>query len=408
MGWIFFLFFLIPGIVVMIVILSIRHRKRIDAAWKFAANRLSLAYHPARGLGVSRSLSGAIRDCKLRVDVYVERHGKNSTSYTRYEVCFSASLGFDIHISRQGLFDSVKKLFGAQDIEIGDKEFDDMCLVRGSEPDTVRAFLGDGRRAQVVSLMGHWTRPEIHSDSLIVMTHGVEGNGSLLAERIEYLVSYVHDFQQGRASDIWQTGAQLLGATSAEPDVADGSPDGDDFDLLDMERAIDEAMEVDSEPEPEPVPEPEPGPVPEPDPVPDPEHVEEAAADPEADHGEILTADDLAAQLFVGMALSSEVEAKFEPYVGKKVTWSGVLKDVQGFHADFVFTGAPGTKVVLEVGEVQSSMGMKSAVRAVVRLEDGLGDALMSRKGETIGVTGTLFKVKSMMKEFYLSDGELL
>lgn len=52
--------------------------------------------------------------------------------------------GLYFKISRQGFFDSIGKLFGMQDIEIGDPFFDEQFVIKGNNPEKIKLLFADG------------------------------------------------------------------------------------------------------------------------------------------------------------------------------------------------------------------------------------------------------------------------
>ncbi len=74
----------------------------------------------------------------------------SSTTYTRMSVALQNMDGFEFHISRTGIVAQLDKALGAQDIEIGDAEFDRLFTIRGKNEAKVRAFLGNMRIRQLL------------------------------------------------------------------------------------------------------------------------------------------------------------------------------------------------------------------------------------------------------------------
>ena len=68
-----------------------------------------------------------------------------ATTYTRMRAPFINKDGLYFKISREGFFSSIGKLFGMQDIEIGDRFFDDQFVIKGNSPEKIKLLLADDR-----------------------------------------------------------------------------------------------------------------------------------------------------------------------------------------------------------------------------------------------------------------------
>jgi hypothetical protein len=80
---------------------------------------------------------------KLVLDTYTVRSDKSSTTYTRLRAPFVNKDGLYFKIYRQGLFSSVGKFFGMQDLEIGDPFFDDNFIIKGNDQHKLTRLLSD-------------------------------------------------------------------------------------------------------------------------------------------------------------------------------------------------------------------------------------------------------------------------
>lgn len=67
--------------------------------------------------------------------------GKNPTYYTRLIFNFSSSPPFELHVYPERMFSQLGKLFGGQDIQIGDPIFDARFMIKGSAPERVNSML---------------------------------------------------------------------------------------------------------------------------------------------------------------------------------------------------------------------------------------------------------------------------
>ena len=80
---------------------------------------------------------------QILLDTYVVSTGQSSHTLTRMRAPFVNKDGLHFKISRQGFFRSIGKLFGMQDIEIGDPFFDEQFIIKGNNPEKIKLLLAD-------------------------------------------------------------------------------------------------------------------------------------------------------------------------------------------------------------------------------------------------------------------------
>ena len=118
------------------------------------------------------------------LDTYVVSSGKSSTTYTRIRTPIANPSGFRFRVCRQGFFNGLAKLFGAQDIEIGDPKFDEEFIVQTNDEWQVAQLLALPHMKDLFYVQpqidiqirddeGFWgpTFPE-YADELYFVTHG--------------------------------------------------------------------------------------------------------------------------------------------------------------------------------------------------------------------------------------------
>src|SRR6185295_6856158 len=66
--------------------------------------------------------------------IHLENHrrGKNSYCFTHIEIKFSNPSGFTFQLILEGIFQRIKKIFGAQDIQTGNEEFDKHFVLKSN------------------------------------------------------------------------------------------------------------------------------------------------------------------------------------------------------------------------------------------------------------------------------------
>lgn len=80
---------------------------------------------------------------QILLDTYVVSTGQSSYTLTRMRAPFVNKDDLYFNISRQGFFSSIGKLFGMQDIEIGDPFFDEQFIIKGNNPEKIKLLLAD-------------------------------------------------------------------------------------------------------------------------------------------------------------------------------------------------------------------------------------------------------------------------
>lgn len=86
------------------------------------------------------------------LDTYKAPGAKQSTStYTRMRVPFVNQRNFYFNIYREGVFSSIGKLFGMQDIIIGDRFFDDQFIIKSNNEATIKQLLQSEKLKGLIS-----------------------------------------------------------------------------------------------------------------------------------------------------------------------------------------------------------------------------------------------------------------
>ena len=69
--------------------------------------------------------------------------GSSESTETRMKALVPIPDSFRLTVYRQGIFSSIGKAFGMEDIAIGDAKFDEQFVVKSSDAATARRFLSD-------------------------------------------------------------------------------------------------------------------------------------------------------------------------------------------------------------------------------------------------------------------------
>ncbi len=89
-----------------------------------------------------------VGEWEITLDTYTTRSQNSSTTYTRMRAPFINKDGFDFNIYREGFFSPLGRLLGMQDIEIGDKFFDDSFVIKSNSSEKVKLLLQDEKLKQ--------------------------------------------------------------------------------------------------------------------------------------------------------------------------------------------------------------------------------------------------------------------
>jgi hypothetical protein len=385
-----FVLVLIIGVTVAVVA-SVAGKRDTNEAWQQAARRLGLQYIPAKLFG-GPEIVGTLHHCRVRVDTH-SRGSESSQTYTRYRVVYPWALGLGLKLTPQRPWFGVRKLLGAQDIELGDADFDANVVVKGSNTAQITAFLTPTRRALVGRFLSTLDGAVIEDSEVRWEARGTERSPSTLVSVVERMVDLAHHF------------------TTEHPEretlPADALPRPEPVQPLQPE---DPAPEILNEPAAEPV-----------SPPMDERHDELAgiaAADrlmdlpyttgPGVGTGPGTQLPELIHDLFGPDRPSYEVERIFrERYQNHAVLWVGKLSRVSAFPFDLVFGRARGTKAELDIYQRNSPYGART-IQAIVQLPENALAQLRTRTGTELTFEGTLVRCDSFMRKVWVAQGRIL
>ena len=90
------------------------------------------------------------RQWEITLDTYTVHTGKSHITYTRMRAPFVNRDGFRFKIYRKNVFSGIGRLFGVQDVEVGDAFFDDQFIIQGEPEHLVRSLLINGMIRQLI------------------------------------------------------------------------------------------------------------------------------------------------------------------------------------------------------------------------------------------------------------------
>ena len=79
----------------------------------------------------------------ITLDTYTVSTGKSSVTYTRMRAPFVNPSGFRFRVHRKSIFSDLGKLFGMQDLEIGDPDFNEHFIIQANDLPSIRRLLSN-------------------------------------------------------------------------------------------------------------------------------------------------------------------------------------------------------------------------------------------------------------------------
>lgn len=388
---------LIPIIILVIAgvgYVAWRTHQRTVATWREFAAEMGLDF--VVGKGMSRPvLTGSVDGFPVMIDTYVQRSGNNSTTYTRYRVTYPP-LGMHLQLARQGAFSAITKLFGQQDVEVGDDSFDDAFTIKTDDPARLRALMTPSVRSGLTRLVASHPTAVITDDNAEITRSRFESKPDVLRSTTRRLLATAQLLADPSAgvSDsmvIDRQSGQLEEVATRMRDLIDTNPDdvelrifeietlaaaGDDAAAAARAAALEELAPAD------------------PDLVGWRDALEAKPSSPASPTSEPTdtNAAAVAQELFGGEELSFETLKKFNTgYVGRRVSWAGMVKRITS------------SRTVITVATVRHDLYGNTAIDVVVEGPTGISPA----EGQTVTVTGTLATIDPLMRNIFVTDGVL-
>jgi hypothetical protein len=113
-----------------------------DEVWKIIADQLN---EKKDNLDYTAQFNTATHCVTLDIDIHPDRGEEDEKPLTSFSVQLPDETSFRFKIQKQGLKHEIAKLFGMQDVVIGDREFDKKFLIQTNDVDKVKEVLSDDR-----------------------------------------------------------------------------------------------------------------------------------------------------------------------------------------------------------------------------------------------------------------------
>lgn len=162
------------------------HRRRIQHAWETLAMSRDLVVLPAEPgwRGPPMRLTGRIEGVEIVLDTYTETTTGSSgdletTTWTRLRGKASRPVDVKATVYHAHALSGVGKLLGFQDVETGDRAFDDTFVVKADDEARVRELLGPDLRRVILAFPKRGALKYDHGDVELAWT-GHEDSASVL------------------------------------------------------------------------------------------------------------------------------------------------------------------------------------------------------------------------------------
>ena len=124
--------------------------------WRQISEKVGGQYSES-GFFKGDKVEAAHKNWVITLDSYVLVAGKAHIPCTRMRAAFANPAGFRLTVYRKSIFSGVAKLFGMQDIEVGEDAFDRDFIVKGTDESRVRALLANPHLRELIA-----HQPEIY------------------------------------------------------------------------------------------------------------------------------------------------------------------------------------------------------------------------------------------------------
>lgn len=395
MGFFFFL------IAVGALVYFIKTVKATQEQWKFAAQRLHLSYQSGDLNGYG-TIKGSLDGHRVTVNTYNKSGPGGPKPCTQYRVAYRDPLPIDLKLMRQGLAKGVEKVYGMQDIILGDPAFDDYFLVYGAKPDKVRNLLSAGLQSAIkeVALCGNDVT--VTSSYVEIDRTGRDRDSAIIVQTVRRLAGFSETMmdaagdamkqRDAAASDARPSAMPIIEIEPPEPAPSTGLPDtmvtveAESWDaVMDEVAALDDEIPDDREAKPEAT-----------------TPAESMEPEEPAVPAGPVDLEETARMLYEGEGRTLAASKMFEEHCrNRHVTGSGELLRIGKFSYDPVFTDTKGVKATFTVCVLKDAYSKFKVIAEVVYPTDR-HDWLETRIGTTMPIEGALIGQDAMMHRLYV------
>lgn len=124
--------------------------------WSQLAGEINATYVEG-GFLRGRKVEAKVGQWTVTLDSYTVSTGKTSMTFTRLRAPYVNADGFRFKIYHKSIFTGLGKLFGMQDVEIGDPVFDEAFVIQGTDEAKLRQLFAQAEIRQLIA-----EQPSIH------------------------------------------------------------------------------------------------------------------------------------------------------------------------------------------------------------------------------------------------------
>lgn len=223
------------GIVVLIIRQARRLQQQITEGWGQVAERTGMTLNPSKPL-TPPALTGSYRHRPARLSMYTASQGKTQVRYTTLEIGVQNPSGWAISLQRETGLDALGRMFGVQDVTVGDPAFDQAMQIGSRPPEAaVQALAGNAALRETV-LGLPMVELDLDSRRVYYSQHGVETNPETLiaaldaasdfADAVEEAAGVEVEAAQEVKAPVFASDARSEPAAAPSPFTRYGTPPG--------------------------------------------------------------------------------------------------------------------------------------------------------------------------------------
>lgn len=121
---------IVVGVVVAMIAWGAIHQKKVRQNWMMFAQKNGLQI---QGSTHRPTIQGWLGPVYITLNTVVRGSGKNRTTYTQYHVTVNAPMPSGMVLYKEGFFSKVSKVFGGQDVQVGDAAIDQAFIIKAND-----------------------------------------------------------------------------------------------------------------------------------------------------------------------------------------------------------------------------------------------------------------------------------
>jgi hypothetical protein len=129
-----------------------------DEVWRQLSQEIGAEFVEG-GLWKGNKVQAHVGTWMITLDKYTVNTQHSHITYTRMRAPYVNPEGFRFTIYRKGIFSDLGKLLGMQDIEVGDSEFDEAFIIKGTDEFRIRDLFANPQIRKLIQ-----AQPQIRLD----------------------------------------------------------------------------------------------------------------------------------------------------------------------------------------------------------------------------------------------------